>query len=231
MKWFHVSGVLGALLLVVGHGWGLKFAPSEAMMGDVGRILYVHVPTAWVALVVYLVAFGAAIWALWSDTSAKAEATTVAACEVGIVLNALLCFQGAMWAKPTWGTYWTWDPRLTTTAIMILSYAGLLVLRNLVSNPNLRRIVTGVGAILAFVNVPIVYLSTTWWNSLHQPLSSPDTVSTTMHWPLRIAAFGMLFISIAFIAARAHSEANRVLNERTAPDLPDSQAPLELGAR
>lgn len=229
MKWHYALGALGVLFLGVGHAWGLFYAPPEFMMGDVGRILYAHVPTAWNAMLVYLFAFVAAIGTLWTSKSSW-ESWLVGFVEVGVVLNILLCFQGAMWAKPTWGVYWDWDPRLTTTAILIALFAGVLIQRNLFHAPDKRRIITGVTAVIAFVNVPIVYFATTWWNSLHQGLSSPDTVSNPMHLPLRISAFGVLFLAVAFSAERAKQERVRLEREDTAPTLPLAQKQLELGA-
>lgn len=229
MKPEWIWGGLGFTLLVIGHTWGLAFAPEEAMMREVGRILYVHVPTAWVAMVTYLVAFGFAIASLWSG-KVKWDAYLEGALEVGIVLNILLTIQGSIWAKPTWGVWWTWDPRLTTTAIMVLSFVGVLLLRNAISNIEKRSMITAVGSIVAFVNVPIVYFSVKFWRSLHQTQSTPKTVSSSMHWPLRTAAFGMLFLMIAFIIARGKIALKKLTEESDAPDLPsqDSVKPLEL---
>lgn len=222
--------LLGFLLVASGHAAGLFWAPREAMMGDVGRILYCHVPTAWVALVTYLIAFIAACGALVT-TKDKWDATTHAAVEVGLVLNTLLLFQGSVWAKPTWGTFWTFDPRLTTTAIMAISFAGILVLRHLVHDHDRRRVVTSVAGILAFVNVPIVYMSVKWWKSLHQTQSSPDTVSDPMVWVLRTAAFGMLFLSIGFILYRRDIALRQMKADHGETELPPEQDRIELGLK
>ena len=226
-SWHFASLGLGLVLLVIGHGLGLFVAPEEAMMGNVGRILYVHVPTAWVALVTYLIAFVLACGSLWTSRRGW-DAGTEAAVEVGVLLNALLLCQGSIWAKPTWDTWWTWDPRLTTTAIMVVTFVGVLVLRSLVHRPSRRAMATAVATIIAFVNVPIVYKSVEWWNSLHQEFSSPDTVSDPMILPLRIAAFGMLFISIGLIGWRASIGVKRLAAEDTPDALPDAPKPLEL---
>lgn len=219
--------LLGALLLGVGHYAGLFVAPPEAMMGDIGRILYVHVPTAWLALVTYFIAFIAACGALASSKDGW-DATAEAAVEVGVVLTALLLFQGSMWAKPTWGTYWTWDPRLTTTAIMGIAFTGVLVLRALIHDHDRRRTISSVATILAFVDVPIVYMSVKWWKSLHQVQSSPETVSDPMVWVLRTAAFGMLFLSIGFILFRRRIALDRMRAEHGASALPEKKTPISL---
>lgn len=228
MKWEWIVGLLGLSLLVIGHGMGLFWAPPEAMMGEVGRILYAHVPTAWVALVTFLVAFVGAIGTLWTG-KLRWDALVEAAVEVGILLTALLLFQGSMWAKPTWGVYWTWDPRLTTTAIMVLTFVGVLVLRSLVTVPRKRMMTSAAATILAFVNVPIVYFSIKWWRTLHQPFSSPETVDSPMVLPLRISAFAMLFIAVCFITMRWRIAAARLEREDWAPDLPPEAERLHIG--
>lgn len=227
MRWESKAGLLGLVLLAIGHGMGLFVAPPEAMMGDVGRILYAHVPTAWVALVVYLSAFVAAIGALLS-TDRRWEAAMEGAVEVGVLLNLLLLVQGSLWAKPTWGVYWTWDPRLTTTAIMVVSFLGVWVLRRVITDPERRLSASAAATILAFVSVPLVYFSVKWWKTLHQPFSSPDTVDSPMVLPLRVAAFGMLFLSIFFVARRARIALAELVRENTAPDLPPEAPTVKL---
>ena len=229
MRWDLIWGSLGFVLIGIAHYMGIFIAPEEAMMREAGRILYVHVPTAWVALLTYLIAFVMAIGSLWTGKRGW-DAYLEATIEVGIVLNVLLTIQGSIWARPTWSVWWTWDPRLTTTAIMVLSFIGVLLLRNTNTNPERRALVTAIGAIISFVNVPIVYMSVRWWKSLHQTQSSPETVSSTMHLPLRMAAFGMLFIMIGFIIARGRLALHRLKEEADAPDLPsiDSIKPLDV---
>jgi heme exporter protein C len=139
--------------------------------------------------------------------------------EVGVVLAVLLCFLGSIWAKPTWGVWWDWDPRLTTTAIMVFAFAGILALRRFVDDPVKRATWSAVAAIVAFVDVPIVYFSVKWWNSLHQLQSSPETVSRAFHWPLRINAFGILFLMSGMIGLRARLAALRLEGE-LGPPLP-----------
>lgn len=221
---------MGLLLVAVGHGMGLFVAPKEAMMGDVGRILYVHVPTAWVALLTYLIAFIQGVGSLWTGKKGW-DAALEATLEVGILLNVLLTIQGSIWARPTWGVWWTWDPRLTTTAIMVFSFLGVLLLRRVMSpdDPERRAALTAVGSIVAFVNVPIVYFSVKFWRSLHQNFSSPETVSMSMVLPLRIAAFGMLFLMIGMIIARTKIALQRMQHTEGKQALPPEPAQqLEL---
>ena len=223
---------LGVTLLVWGSVWGLFVAPAETYMGDVQRIMYVHVPTAWNAMLALTFAFVCAVASLWRNSVAW-DNRLEAAIEVGVVLSALLCLQGAIWAKPTWGVWWDWDPRLTTTAVMVFAFGAILALRQFVDDAVKRATWSAVATIIAFADVPIVYFSVRWWNSLHQLQSSPATVSRAFHWPLRINAFGILFLMWGLIALRTRVAALRSAEE-LAPPLPESgvrPAPLPQGAR
>ena len=207
---------LGIALLLVGSYLGLFVAPSEVYMGDVQRIMYVHVPTAWNTMLAFSYAFIAALAFLWRggwDWDARHEA----AIEAGVVLSALLCTQGAIWARPTWGIWWDWDPRLTTTAIMFFAFSGILALRRFVEDPTKRAVGSAVATLVAFVDVPVVYFSVRWWNSLHQVQSTPATVSPDFYWPLRINAFGVLFLIGGLIHIRARVARMRLASELAPP--------------
>ena len=227
MRLGGLAVIAGFVLLGWAHYMGLFVAPSEAYMQNVGRILYVHVPTAWVSLLCFLVSFIAAVGALWTGRYGW-DALVAASSEVGVVLTALLLCQGAIWAKPTWGTWWSWDPRLTSSAMMLVMFGVVLLLRALIRDPARRLTVSSIAAVLAFVDVPIVYFSVKWWNTLHQPLSSPETVSQTMHLPLRMAAFGMLFLAAGLIGIRALTIRRELIRETTAPELPTPVSTLAL---
>ena len=217
MRWPVALVAFGVLLLLWGSTWGLAFAPAEVFMGDVQRIMYVHVPTAWNALLAFTFAFGCALGVLLSGAW-KWDHRMEAAVEVGVTLAALLCVQGAIWAKPTWGVWWDWDPRLTTTAVMVFAFSGILALRHFVDDPVKRAVWSAVAVIIAYVDVPIVYFSVKWWNSLHQMQSSPKTVSAAFHWPLRINAFGILFLMIGLILLRTRVAELRREDELAPPE-------------
>jgi heme exporter protein C len=214
----YVMGALGVALLLIGSYWGLFRAPRETFMGDVQRIMYIHVPTAWNAMLALTFAFVCALASLWRG-GWKWDARLEGALEVGVVLSALLCMQGSIWAKPTWGVWWDWDPRLTTTAVLVFAFAGILALRHLVDDPVKRATWSAVATIIAFVDVPIVYFSVKWWNSLHQLQSSPATVSSAFHWPLRINAFAILFLMWGLIALRSRVTALRLRGELAPPPM------------
>ena len=207
---------IGAALLLFGSYRGLFVAPPEQYMRDVQRIMYVHVPTAWNAMLAFTFAFGCAVASLLRG-GYRWDTRLEAAMEVGVVLSSLLCIQGAIWAKPTWGVWWDWDPRLTTTAVLVLAFSGIIALRSFVDDPQRRAVWSAVAAIVAYVDVPIVYFSVKWWNSLHQMQSSPETVSRAFHWPLRINAFGILFLMWGMIALRARIAALRLERQLQPP--------------
>ena len=212
----------GAALLCIGSYWGLAKAPAEVYMGDVQRIMYVHVPTAWNAMLALTFAFACAVAFLVTE-SWKWDNRLEAAIEMGVVLSLLLCTQGAIWAKPTWGVWWDWDPRLTTTAVMVFAFGGILALRAFVDDPMKRAVWSAVACVVAFADVPIVYFSVRWWNSLHQAQSTPETVSKAFHSPLRINAFGILFVCTGLVALRARVAGLRLRSE-IAPPLPEQKA-------
>ena len=217
---------LGVTLLAAGSYWGLAKAPAELFMGDVQRIMYVHVPTAWNAMLALSFSFVCAVCFLMTNDW-KWDSRLEAGMEIGVVLSILLCVQGAIWAKPTWGVWWDWDPRLTTTAVMVFAFGAILALRSSVTDPARRAVWTAVSCIVAFVDVPVVYLSVKWWNSLHQAQSSPETVSRAFHWPLRINALGILCLWTGLVIIRSRVAALRLRSE-LAPPLPEATrgAPL-----
>jgi heme exporter protein C len=207
--WANGFGLFGLVLLLIGSYIGLFVAPPERFMGEVQRIMYIHVPCAWVGMVCYTWAFISSIASLWFPGKPKWDARVVAAIEVGMVLNALLLVQGMIWGHKTWGVFWDWDVRLTTSLVMLLLFGGVLALRAFVEDPGRKHTWTAVATIVAFVDVPLVYFSVRWWRSLHQAQSSPDTVSSIMVVPLRINSFAILFLAIWMMAMRFRIEMRR----------------------
>ncbi|MBI4502360.1 MAG: cytochrome c biogenesis protein CcsA [Gemmatimonadetes bacterium] len=187
------AGILALPVLAAGLYLGLLWAPPDAMMGDVQRIMYVHFPS-WIAVALaYTTGFVASILYL-VKRQARLDYWAQAGIEVGLVFNISGLITGSLWGRPTWGVYWTWDPRLTSTAIMAITFAGYLVLRSFIEDPDTRSRVAALVATVGFLNVPIVYFSVKWWRTLHQPQSNPSTVDPAMVLPLRImmVAFTLL---------------------------------------
>jgi heme exporter protein C len=217
-QWEHAVGLFGLILLAIGSYQGLFLAPPDRFMGDVMRIMYVHVPTAWVTLLIFTMVFFVSIGWLIRGTW-RWDALQESGTEVGVVLGCLLLCQGSIWARPTWGVWWDWDPRLTTTAVLVLAFGAILALRTFIDDPKRRATLTAVASIVAYVDVPIVYFSVRWWRSLHQVQSSPNTVDGTMVTPLRINAFAMLFLAVWFIARRY-----RIARQRLAAEMKELEA-------
>jgi heme exporter protein C len=196
-----IAGIVGLVLLALGLFGGLFVAPTERIMGDVYRIMFIHFPS-WVGTAAgYLTAFLASI-AYIKTRDQGYDYVAVAGAEIGLLFNVTGLITGALWGRPTWGVYWTWDPRLTTTAIMAITFAGYLVLRAFIEDPEARARTASLVAILGFINVPIVYFSVRWWRTLHQVQSSPETVDPAMVWPLRAMMLAFLFLFIFMLTRR-----------------------------
>jgi heme exporter protein C len=224
IKWGLPVLALGLL----GAGWwlGLVWAPPDREMGDVQRIMYVHVPLQWMAMLAMFINFVAALAYLFK-ASWKLDSAAEAAAEVGLVLGTAGMITGAIWGRPTWGVYWSWDPRLTSEAIMLVTYTGYLVLRRFVEDPEKRATWSAAVAILGAINLPVVWFSVRWWRSLHQVQSSPRTVDPEMVLALRVSAFGMLALTVLFLVIRyrqalAERQAEVALPEALLGDLPAS---------
>ena len=167
----RILGSVALLLLGLLVLYGLVLSPPEPPppegQGDAMRLIYIHVPSAMTMYVPFVLTFvGSLLWLLrrsvWWDTLAGASA------EVGVLLTAICLVTGAIWGRPTWGTYWDWDPRLTSTAMMFLMYLGYLAVRRIPADPAVRNRRAAVVGLAAFVNVPIVHFAVDWWRSLHQ---------------------------------------------------------------
>jgi heme exporter protein C len=155
---------LGVLL-----AFALWLAPADAAQGDAQRLMYVHVPAAWLAYLAFgVTAVASALW-LWPRTRNPTwDLLAGASAEVGVLFTALTLVLGSLWGKPIWGTWWEWDARLTTTAVLFFLYLGYLALRRVGGSPDQRAKRSAIAALLAFVDVPVVHFSVTWWETLHQ---------------------------------------------------------------
>ncbi len=192
--------------------WGLCNTPADSMMGEVQRLMYVHVPAAWNSFIAFFIVFVASLFYLfrkkmfWDHLAASAA-------EVGVVLTGLTLCLGSIWGRPTWGVWWTWDARLTTTAILFLLYVGYLAFRSFIEDPLQRAKLAAPLGVLIFLNVPIVYFSVKWWRTLHQVQSSPQTVDPQMVLALRLNAFAFLAVLLTFIYFRFRLAKQRAVQE------------------
>src|SRR5438309_8240012 len=160
----RVLGVLTLLALVASAIMSLVVAPPDANQGNVQRLMYVHVPAAWLAYLSFGVVFACSI-AYLVTKKVRFDRVAHASAEIGVLFTALTIVLGSLWGKPVWGTWWTWDPRLTTTAIMFLIYLGYLAVRKLSDNPRRRGRWAAVVGIVGFADIPVVQLSVEWWRS------------------------------------------------------------------
>jgi heme exporter protein C len=164
--------VIGALALI-GVGWlvlfGLVLSPADAAQGEAVRMLYIHVPTAWLAFLAFgVTALGSALYLFPKTRSLAWDRVAGASAEIGVVYTGLTLIAGAIYGRITWGVYWTWDARLTTTALLFVLFVGYLALRRLPATHGERAQRCAIAGLIAFIDVPIVYASVEWWRTLHQ---------------------------------------------------------------
>jgi heme exporter protein C len=176
IPWF----AMGALILgVAGLCVGLLIAPTDAQQGDAYRIIFVHVPAAWMSMFIYLlVAFWAAIGLIFNARLASMLALSLA--PTGALMTFIALFTGALWGKPTWGTWWVWDARLTSELILLFLYFGFLSLHASIDDPRRADRSAAVLALVGVINVPIIYFSVKWWNTLHQGATISMTKAPAM---------------------------------------------------
>jgi heme exporter protein C len=164
----RVIGIIAILNIAVGLYMALFYAPTERTMGDVQRIFYFHVPSAWIGFLAFFVVFVASIMFLWKRER-KWDALALSAAEIGVVFITLVLLTGPMWAKKAWGVFWVWDARLTTSLILWMIYIGYLMLRSTAENERRARF-AAVLAIVGFIDVPIIFVSVQIWRTMHPEL-------------------------------------------------------------
>lgn len=199
-----ILGWIALAALVAAQFLAFNISAPDRDMGNLQKIMYVHVPAAWLAFLAFFVVFVVSLLYLWRRDR-RYDLLAASAAEVGVVLTALTLVLGMIWARPTWGVWWTWDPRLTTTAILLVIYAGYMALRGFVEDPERRGVWSAAVGVLAFLNVPVVYMSVRWWRSIHQVQSSPSTVDPSYALGLRVNAVAFLLVSLYFLLRRYHA--------------------------
>lgn len=195
-------GALAAILLAL--YFGIFSSPADYQQGETVRIMYVHVPAAWMALFAYtLMALASGSFLIWKHPLADLSAQ--AAAPIGAGFTAIALVTGALWGQPMWGTWWVWDARLTSVLILFFLYLGYMALVNGFDDPERGSRMGAILALVGFVNVPIIKFSVDWWNTLHQPASisrlDAPAIDTSMLIPLLLMAIGfkLFFISILII--------------------------------
>jgi heme exporter protein C len=204
----RVLGISSALLLAIA-AYGIFFVARPILgEGDAGRILYFHVPMAWVAFLAFFVVFGASIAYLRTHNE-RWDHLGRASAEVGLVFTTLVLITGAIWGYPIWGTWWSWDPKLTTTLILWFMYLAYLMVRSYAEEPRGPRFAAVVG-IVAFADVPIVYLSSYWWRTLHPPAAigplAQQQPSSSIVWLLMVSLLAFTVFYVFLVKVRTEIE-------------------------
>ena len=190
IPWF---GALALVLAAIGLYIGFWLAPTDAQQGEAYRIIFVHVPTAWMSMVVYL---AMALWAA-AGLIFNSRLSSMMACALaptGALMTFLALWTGALWGKPTWGTWWVWDARLTSELVLLFLYIGFMALHNAIDDTRRADRAAGLLAIVGVVNLPIIYFSVQWWNTLHQGASVSLSKAPSMATPMLL---GMLVMALA----------------------------------
>ncbi len=204
-----VLGAVTFVFMLVALLGALVWAPKEATMGDVQRIFYFHMPSAWIALGPgFTVVFALSI-AYLATGRLKYDRVAAASAEIGVVFTTITLVTGPLWAKPAWGVYWTWEPRLTTTLVLWFIYVGYLLLRSVAGDGHRRARLAAVYGIVGWVDVPIVFFSIWWWRTIHPRVltSSGFALDSRMTAVLMVslAAFTLLYVFLLVLRVRIES--------------------------
>jgi heme exporter protein C len=212
---FPWTAALAALCLGAGLWLALFRSPPDYQQGETVRIMYVHVPSAWMALFVYVnLAISGAVLLVWKHPLAELAGRAMA--PVGAIFTALCLITGSLWGQPMWGTWWVWDARLTSVLILFFLYLGHIALANAFDDPTRGGRAAAILALVGVINVPIIKFSVDWWNTLHQPASltrlDAPAIHSSMLMPLLLMGIGftLYFVSITLIRIRSEILARRL---------------------
>ena len=197
------KGILGGLALAAvlfSLCWSLIVAPPDAYQGEVQRIMYLHLPSILIAYLSYFLVFIGSGLYLWKREK-RDDLLAHAAAELGVLFTALTIIEGSIWGRPTWGVWWTWDARLTLTAILLLIYVGYLMLRTLIDDESRAATAAAVLGIIGFLDIPLIHMSVYWWRTLHQPPSilRPDKLPWENVHPSMLTALTISFVAFLLL--------------------------------
>ena len=216
----------GAMLLLgpIACWLALAVAPADYQQGEAVRIMYVHVPAAWMAMFGYVVvALGSISFLIWHHPVADVAAR--AAAPVGAAFTAIALATGSIWGKPMWGTWWVWDARLTSVLLLLFLYLGYMALHDAFDDITRGSRAASILAIVGIVNIPIIKFSVDWWNTLHQPASilriGGPTIHASMLWPLlaMIVLFKLYFITVLILRIKMHLAERRLATIRLSTEV------------
>jgi len=191
--WLPWLAVISAALIITGIVWGLAFAPADYKQGNSYRIIYIHVPAAFLALAgYYIMAISGAVGLIWKMKLPYMVMKSAA--PIGAILTFISLVTGSIWGKPTWGTWWEWDARITSMLILFFLYLGMIALQQAFQHRDTADKASAVLALVGMVNIPIIYKSVDWWNTLHQPatikFTSKSSIDPSMLYPLLVMVIG-----------------------------------------
>src|SRR5271170_1036210 len=217
-------------MLAIGIYLALVVAPPDYQQGDAARIMYVHVPAAWMALSIYLfIAVGSGVALVWRHPLAEIAAR--ASAPIGAAFTFVCLTTGSLWGRPMWGTWWVWDARLTSVLVLFFLYLGYIALVNSFDDPARGGRAGSVLALVGVVNLPIIKFSVDWWNTLHQPASvlrlGKPTIALSMLAPLLVMALGFTLLFVTLLLLRMRTE----LNQRKALALRLNSVPAPASER
>ena len=207
-RWTPWAFALAVVAMAVGAWGALATVPADYQQGENFRILYIHVPCAWMSLFVFVVmaiqAFIALVWRIKA-----CEILAMACAPVGAAFTLVTLVTGSIWGKPTWGTWWTWDPRLTSELVLLFLYIGVIGLNNAIEDRRAAARAASFLALVGVINVPIVHFAVQWWNTLHQGetvrLIGPSKLDSSMLWPLIAMAIGTKAWFVGSLLQRARA--------------------------
>lgn len=204
-KMIPIFVIAATIFLFVGLYIGFFVAPTDFQQGEAYRIIFIHVPAAWMSMFLYLVmAFWAGIGLAFNTRLSSMVATAIA--PTGAMFTFLALWTGSLWGKPMWGTWWVWDARLTSELILLFLYIGFMSLQAAIDDPRRADKAGAILALVGVINIPIIYFSVQWWNTLHQgasvSLNQSPTMATTMLWGMLIMALASWMYSIAMTLMR-----------------------------
>jgi heme exporter protein C len=212
LPWLAAAALIG---IAAGLAMGFR-APEDYQQGTTVRIMYIHVPFAWLSMMIYSVmaisALGTLVW-----RHPLADVALKSAAPIGAIFTALALFTGSVWGKPMWGTWWEWDARMTSVFVLFLMYLGIIALTRALDDPSRSARAAAIVTLVGFINIPIIKFSVEWWNTLHQPASvfriDGPTIHPSLLWPLLVSAVGftLLFFTLHLMAMR-----NEILRRRIA---------------
>ena len=217
------AGGLAVILTVIGLWLALVVAPPDYQQGEAYRIMYVHVPAAWMALQTYaLMAVASVVALVWKHPLAEVAAR--AAAPIGAAFTLIALITGSSWGKPMWGTWWVWDGRLTAVLILFFLYLGYMALHDAFDDPARGARAAAILCLVGSVNLPIIKFSVDWWNTLHQPASilraGGPSIHPSMLWPLltMFGAFLAYFVAVHILRTGAELTVRRIRNLRFSAD-------------